>query len=168
MEEKMEKLFSEVFYGMSDCDINVFMERFCPENNVRLYLYSPKDLADLLIDLDHKGYDVQCDLQTKFDCMFVKFYNNKKTAVVCSYDGSSIETLNSILDWDNIYEVLHNNKDAMEYMLNHTNADLTEEELNILRPTDKHQKAYDEARIALDEAIKALRECAEILHNMQF
>ena len=166
MEEEMEIVFKKAFYGMGNAEINEFMEQFCPETNVELFPYDV--IGKLIIGLHKDGYNVYVESkQGHDDLLAVKFNENEKYAKVFAVND---DELFCVLDWNNIYEVLNANKEAMRYVLDFTNTALTDDELNILNgcPMDKSQQTYNEARIALDEAIKSLRKCVDILHDIKF
>ena len=165
-----EALFKSVFYGMCNAEINQFMQTYT-ETNVTMYPYDAKVLGNLLIRTSNGGYDVHLTCESdKDDVIVVKYTHN--TALIFGLSDDNWDDWDSVLDWDNIYGILQSNEDAMKFVLENTDTEIHyDDDLNALywfENRDETHKFYEDAIQSLDVAIKGLRECAEILHNLKF
>lgn len=165
-----EELFKSVFYRMCNADINLFMQTYT-ETNVAMYPYNAKVLGNLLIRLCNEGYDVHLTCEPNKDDVIVVKYTNDNTAHIYGFTDDNCDEWDSVLDWDNIYGILQSNEDAMKFVLENTETEIPDEDLDTLYWFENRgatHKFYEDAIQSLDVAIKELRECAEILHNLKF
>lgn len=166
-----EALFKSVFYGMGNAEINQFMQTYT-ETNVAMYPYDAKVLGNLLIRTSNGGYDVHLTCESNKDDVIVVKYTHDNTAHIFGLSGVDCDEWDSVLEWDNIYGILQSNEDAMKFVLENTEAEIHyDDDLNALYWFENRgatHKCYEDAIQSLDVAIKGLRECAEILHNLKF